>query len=94
MDATKEAEKHAYSRGYQAGRHRLQSDVERAERERSRVAAEREFWERAFLAALPCAFVADGWKRGEKPINSSTERVELAAGFADYAVESRRKRYG
>jgi hypothetical protein len=76
-------EKAAYQRGYVAGRKRKAKDRERERFEAQRAA----FRQRAFLAALPACIAAQGWKRGEQPINSMEARTALAWDFADEALK-------
>ncbi|WP_156509277.1 hypothetical protein [Ralstonia mannitolilytica] len=85
QNAIKKAEARGYKRGYQAGRRKQQSEalVARLEREK------RAFRDRAFLAALPAAFAAQGWVRGEKSINTLEERVRLAWETAEAALKQR-----
>ncbi|WP_145997167.1 hypothetical protein [Ralstonia mannitolilytica] len=88
QNAIKKAEARGYKRGYQAGRRKQQSEalVARLEREKRE---KRAFRDRAFLAALPAAFAAQGWVRGEKPINTLEERVRLAWETAKAALKQR-----
>ena len=81
-DAFQVAEQRGYSRGYQAGRRRKKTDVSAEQRVQRREA----FRQRAFLAALPFAMAAQGWKRGEDPIRSVSDRVRLAKDVADEAA--------
>ena len=73
-----EDEKRGYSKGYAAGKRHKRNAI-RIKRDA--------FWQRAFLAALPVAFAADGWKRGDTPINDLDDRVKLAAEVADEAMK-------
>lgn len=75
-------EQRGYSRGYQAGRRRKKIDMSTQQRSQRREA----FRQRAFIAALPFAMAAQGWKRGEDPIRSLSDRVHLAKEVADEAV--------
>jgi hypothetical protein len=79
----KAAELRGYSKGYAAGKRRKQSQINRESRQRKEDA----FWQRAFLAALPAAFAAQNWTRGDKPINKLDQRVLLAAETADEALK-------
>lgn len=79
------AEKAAYQRGYAAGKRRKARTIS-AE---ARLREERAFLDRAFLAALPAAIEAQGWKRGEKPITTLKDRVSLAVDFAREALKQR-----
>lgn len=83
-----EAQRH-YSRGYAAGRKRLESDMER---EKRRI-TEEQFWDEAFLSISCSAFEAYGWKKGEESITTLMQRAALAADWADDAVNIRRKRH-
>lgn len=78
----KAAEHRGYSKGYIAGKKRKHRDISEETRQRKKDA----FWQRAFLAALPAAFAAQGWSRGEKPITDLKGRVRLAAETADEAL--------
>lgn len=76
-------EKRAYQRGYNAGQRRKARAISQ-----EKLAARREaFRQRAFLAALPACIAAQGWKRGDKPINSMNDRVGLAWDAADDAMK-------
>lgn len=79
-------EQRAYSRGYAAGKRRKTAE-RRAEHERAKQQA---FWDRAFLAALPVAAVAQRWKVDGKPITTVEQRVSLAKSFATEALKQRR----
>lgn len=79
----KQAKQLAYARGYQAGRKRRRRDMTIEQMNKHRDAN----WNRAFLAALPTCIDAQGWKRGDKPINSLEARVRLARDFADEAMK-------
>jgi hypothetical protein len=74
----------AYARGYQAGKKRLALIVS-AESLRRR---EHLFWRQAFIAVLPAAMDATGWKRGDAPIIDIPARVQLAKEFADAALKA------
>jgi hypothetical protein len=82
-DETRAAEKRGYAKGYVAGQRRKQ----RALTERERTKRQNAAWNRAFLAALPSCISAEGWTRGDKPINSLASRTKLAADFADDAIK-------
>lgn len=77
-------EKRAYQRGYAAGKRRKVREI-RAE---ARMREDRAFLDRAFLAALPAAITAQGWKRGEQPITALKDRVLLAVDFAREALKA------
>lgn len=79
------AEKAAYQRGYASGKRRKAREIS-AE---ARLREERAFLDRAFLAALPAAITAQGWKRGEQPITALKDRVRLAVDFAREALKQR-----
>jgi len=82
----KKAEQRGYSRGYQAGKKRVQT-----ERLAERLAKEQQaFLDKAFLAAVPFAMQQSNWKHGEKPINTIAERVDLAWDVAEAALKRRR----
>lgn len=57
------------------------------------TAADKELWQAAFVALLPSAISASGWKMGDKAITSGEARVGLAAAWADYAVLESRQRF-
>lgn len=81
-----------YQKGYQAGLRRKRREQTAAQRE----VRDRAFWERAFLAALPVCVDAQGWRKGGNdgtPIVDQTQRTELAAGFADDALNCYRARF-
>lgn len=82
-DELKKERQRGYSLGYAAGKRRKEQDVTKEAMRKKRDA----FWQRAFLAALPAAFAAEGWKRGEKPITGLEDRVRLAAEVADEAAK-------
>lgn len=86
-DDIKRAEARGYAKGYQAG-HR------RAKREQSieaRRAKDNALWQRLFVAAIPAAVKAEGWKFGEKPIVNVEDRVKLAKSFADEAFAAAKR---
>lgn len=80
--------KSAYTKGYNSGRRHAQHDQDR----QHRIDREQDFWERAYLAALPVALSASGWTIGDKSITSSNDRNHLAGLWADTALRERRKR--
>ncbi len=82
-DAYKAAEQRGYSKGYAAGQRRRKRDDEEARRMNERE----QFRRRAFLAALPAAIDARGWKRGDTPITSLKDRVTLARDIADESAK-------
>lgn len=88
-EATKSEAQRQYSRGYAAGRKRLKSDMEKERRR----ATDEEFWDATFQAVSAAAFQCQGWSRGETPITSLNDRVDLAADWADRAVKVRRNRH-
>jgi hypothetical protein len=55
--------------------------------------ADKDFWERAFIAVLPTAMTVQGWKFGEQKISSGDDRSRLAAFWADDAVLEHRARF-
>lgn len=85
-DKIKQAEQRGYTRGYNAGRKRQQTDIKQAQKMK-RMAYR---WNQAFLAALPACIIAQNWKVGGKPIASLTERTALARDFADEAIKHMR----
>lgn len=89
-DDIKRAERLGYSKGYQAGKKRKYKEETYEQRKRKEDA----FWQRAFIAALPAAFAADGWKRGEKMITRLEDRVRLAAETADHSLVTARTHLG
>ena len=80
------AEKRGYMAGYNAGRRRGQIEKE----ERLERQERQEFLDRAFLAALPSAMLADNWvdHKGKRP-TSASELVDMAATIARHALERR-----
>ena len=78
------AEKRGYGKGYAAGKRHRGKQVRIDQNRRQRQA----FRQRAFLAVLPFAMGANGWVRGENPINSLSERVRLAVEIADEAMKA------
>jgi len=83
-----EAEKRAYSRGYAAGRKRLEGDLIRE----AIKSEERDFWERAVLQVATHFMECEGWTQGEKKLTSLDDRASLAVKFADFVVAARRRR--
>lgn len=51
-----------------------------------------EFWEKAFLTALPQAILVQGWTFDGKTISNALQRAELAGRIADFAIGERRLR--
>lgn len=84
-DEIKAAERRGYTRGYQSRGRRIkrENDAERQRRERQA------FLDRAFLAILPAAMNAQGWKFGDKPITNTEDRIKLAASWAREALSKR-----
>jgi hypothetical protein len=56
-------------------------------------AKDKVFWEDCFLALLPSAIVAHGWKIGEQAVCTGDQRADLCAAWADAAVAERNKRF-
>lgn len=85
IEATKKAEHRGYVKGYAARGRRIKREetFERARRERQA------FLDRAFIAALPSAMNAEGWKFGDVPITSTADRIKLAASWAREALRQR-----
>lgn len=82
----KKAEQRAYSRGYAAGKKRVQVD-----RLAERLAKEQQaFLDKALLAALPSCIEAQGWTQGAEKISTVSQRVHLAVLFANEALKQRR----
>jgi hypothetical protein len=84
LDETiKAAEARAYQRGYRAGQHRKAkaTPVEKYQAQKDA------FRRRAFLAALSGCVTAQGWTKGDKPINSVPSRTALASDFAEEAMK-------
>lgn len=79
-------EKRAYSRGYNAGRRRLKRE---REWERSNAEANAQ-WNRCYLALLPAAMQVAGWTLGDKPVNSTADRLRLAVSWTNQAVTNMR----
>ncbi len=82
-DDLKTAERRGYGKGYAAGKARKEREISHETRRRRMDA----FWQRAFIAALPAAFNAQGWARGETKITSLSDRMRLAADAADEAMK-------
>lgn len=82
-DEIKKAELRGYSKGYAAGKRgkkfAISSEAIRAKKNAC--------WNRAFIAALPAAFNAEGWVRGGKPIKTLDDKMKLAAETADAAIK-------
>lgn len=76
-------ERKGYAKGYAARERRAR----REQKERAYEERRRDFWQQAMLAVLPEAFRAEGWiaSNGER-ISNRSQRVELAASFADDAL--------
>lgn len=89
-DDIKRAEQLGYSKGYQAGKKRKYKVETYEQRNRK----ENAFWQRAFIAALPAAFAAEGWSRGEKQITALEDRVRLAADTADHSLVTAKTHLG
>ena len=70
--------KREYSRGYQAGRKKLEADEKHSERMRRQNA----FYNDALLAVIPACISSHGWKQGDKQITGLKERAKLAHDFA------------
>lgn len=87
-NALNQAKEQGYSAGYQAGMRRRKREADAARTQAQTNA----LWQRAALAALPFAMTQANWKRGDKPINSTAERVELAGNVADALVAEAIKR--
>lgn len=79
-------EKRGYQRGYVAGRKRLKRDRQ-AERRQAEYDA---LWNRCYIALLPAAMQVNGWRIGNKVVNSTSERVDLARRWAYEAVNNMR----
>lgn len=80
--ALKAAEKRGYGRGHAAGK-----KLAKRRAADEKLCREREaFRRRVFLAVLPVALGPDMWKRGDVPIKSLKDRMELAVEFADAAM--------
>lgn len=76
-----------YAKGYRAGLRRKRKAIS----DEQQAAKEKAFWQRAFVAVLPEAMTAEGWKRAEKPIFGVEDRVNLAADFATSALMHARR---
>ncbi len=81
------AERRGYAKGYAAGNARKKRETQHAEK----IKQENAFWQRAFLAALPAAFAANNWTRGDKAIKTLSDRVRLASETADEALKAARQ---
>lgn len=82
MAAPTKEESRAYSRGYQAGKRRLERDLDNEQRERKR----KERAERIFISILPAAMQVQGWSFGEEKINTTEQRVRLAVVWTKKAM--------
>ncbi|MEK6419987.1 MAG: hypothetical protein V4801_10300 [Burkholderia gladioli] len=51
-----------------------------------------QFWEKAFLTALPQAILVQGWTYDGKTISNALQRAELAGRIADFSVKERSRR--
>lgn len=76
-------ESRAYSRGYQAGIKRVKREINAANIKKQRNA----IWRRCFMQVLNFSFTQSTWKCGNKPINTISERTDLAADIADAALK-------
>ena len=83
-------EQRAYSRGYSAGRKRVQREIT----DRQMKAAKCSAWLEIFSACMPSAMVMQGWKRGEKEIKTIYDRARLAGEFADKGLTELLSRFG
>jgi hypothetical protein len=81
-------EQRAYSRGYNAELRAGRSKRVRALNHVTESRAKAEFLQKAFLAALPAAFAAQGWQQGGKPISTVDDRVALAWRVAKEALRA------
>lgn len=81
----KAAEQRGYSKGYVAGRKRLEADLRAEDAYKEKC----EFHDRAFLVALP-SVLNNSWSRGDKPATSVADRMLVAWDIARAAVKSRR----
>lgn len=79
------AKKRGYSRGYAAGKRRRHSEIDSERRRREQQA----FLDRVFIAMLPAAMAAQGWKIGDAPVTSSEDRIKLARIWAEKALKQR-----
>ena len=84
-DPIKEAERRGYTKGYNAGRLWKQNAITQERMRRENQA----FMDRAFLAILPVAMNVQGWTFRDRPINSTEDRVLLAAKWAEEAAKQR-----
>lgn len=84
-DEIKAAEQRGYSRGYSAGKRRRQRELADERRRKEQQA----FLDRVFIAVLPAAMNAQGWKFGDKPITSTEDKIRLARIWAEKALEQR-----
>lgn len=78
-------EQRGYSRGYAAGRKRVEHELSADDIRRQRQA----FLDKAFLAALPVA-INGNWTRGEAKITTTKDCVSLAWEIAEDALKARR----
>lgn len=55
-----------------------------------RASEEREFLDKALIAAMPAALLLQGWVRGERPVVTVEHRMQIAAEAAEWALFQRR----
>ena len=82
QNAISTAEQRGYSRGYYAGRRRMIADHRQLDFSEKKA----DFWREVFVTVLAEVVNGHGWKSGDTPITTVSERVSLAADFADEAV--------
>lgn len=85
MDDIKKLEGNAYSRGYAAGVKRVKNE-EKVKRNNRRE----EFFDKAFIAAIPFSMQQESWSFGPNaPVKSIEDRMELARRVAQHATKVR-----
>lgn len=81
----KAAERRGYSKGYIAGRRKKRVEQVEENWRRERQA----FIDKAYIALLPTAMTVDGWKFGDKPVTSRSDRIELVRRWVVEALNKR-----
>jgi hypothetical protein len=96
-DEIKAAEARGYSKGYAAGKRRIESEDEieaRRQRHKQEREQERLRWDGYFCAAMTGTIQSGGWRTGETPWKTAEDYVRGCAKIADAMMEESRKRYG
>lgn len=91
---SEEIEKRAYSRGYAAGRKRVETEEQAEQRRKewlAESAARRRFRQDAFLAALQGTIAKGGWGTGDEPWKNTRDYVRGCWNFADEACRQNKE---